>query len=63
VTARAAAFRQSDLTRAIRAAQAAGLTVTRAKVAADGEIEMEFAAPDPDSAAQAIDLVTWRKPR
>ena len=41
---RAAAFRQADLTRAIRAVQAAGIVVARAEIDANGKIVIVSAA-------------------
>lgn len=40
--ARAAAFRQGDITRAVRAVRAAGERVRRVVIAPTGEIEMEL---------------------
>jgi hypothetical protein len=41
-----AAFRQSDVTRALRAASAAGLQVTGYKIGARGEIEVVIGKPN-----------------
>lgn len=45
----AATFRQADLARAVRAAQAAGLPVVATVIAPDGTIRLEHAAPPADS--------------
>lgn len=43
---RAARFRESDVTRAIKAFEKAGLCVSRAKIAPDGTIEIVAGEPD-----------------
>lgn len=48
---RRATFTQAQLTRAIKAAQAAGLTITRCEISPDGRIVVSTeseAAPPPD---------------
>jgi len=46
-----AAFRQSDLTRAIRAAKAAGMDVTRCEILPDGRIVLSEAEESPQEDA------------
>lgn len=43
---RPARFRESDITRAIRAFEKAGLCVSRAKIAPDGSIEVVAGEPE-----------------
>ncbi|NGQ89281.1 hypothetical protein G5V65_00110 [Rhodobacter sp. HX-7-19] len=57
---RASPFRQADVTRAIKAAKAAGMTVTRCEISADGSIVLTDApaAPSPEDA-----FATWKAKR
>jgi hypothetical protein len=43
---RAARFSQADLTRAVRAFEKAGLSVSRARIEPDGAIEIVAGSPD-----------------
>lgn len=53
-------FTQAEVTRAIKAAKAAGMTVTRCEIGADGSIVLTEApaAPSPDDA-----LAIWKAKR
>jgi hypothetical protein len=54
-----AAFRQSDITRAIKAAKAAGMAVARCEISSDGSIILsDAAAPEPQSP-----LAAWKAKR
>lgn len=55
-----ATFTQAEVTRAIRAAKAAGMTVTRCEIGADGSIVLSDApvAPSPEDA-----FATWKAKR
>jgi hypothetical protein len=60
MTRRPSAFRQCDLTRAVKAVIAAGLHVTGIKVSAQGDIEVvtgEWAVQD--STPQDSEVETW----
>jgi len=49
-------FKQSDLTRALRAARAAGERVSRAEIDRDGKIVVVFEPPDATTAGKEIVL-------
>jgi hypothetical protein len=57
---RAAAFRQTDVTRAVRAATIAGLCVSAVKIAPDGTIEVLTAQSAP---AETDPLGEWKANR
>ena len=57
---RPAAVRQSDVTRAIKAAQAAGLEVEGYEVRPDGSIRV-FAKTGEDRGAVPADLAKWER--
>ena len=54
---RPATFLQSDVTRALKAAKAAGLPVTGCSIAPGGEIALQFADAQPGLS----DLEAWRQ--
>lgn len=55
-----AAFTQAEITRAIKAAKAAGMTVTRCEIGADGSIVLTDAPPAP---AAEDAFATWKSKR
>ena len=61
MTRRPAAFRQIDVTRALRAARAAGLEVGEFTIDADGRINIKSAAAP--SAPALTPLQEWRQKR
>ena len=62
MTRRPAVFRQIDLTRALRAARAAGLNVGEVAIDADGRIVIKSAAATPPEPA-LTPLQQWRQDR
>lgn len=57
----ARAFTPSDLARAVEAATKRGCVVERAKIDADGGIELFFAKDTPT--LEDVDLIDWRPKR
>lgn len=53
------AFRQTDVTKAIKAAVSAGLSVQRVEIDRDGKIVMIFGAPVPDAANDNTPGAGW----
>lgn len=56
-----AAFRQSDLTRAVKAARAMGLPVVATEIRADGTIRLEHEAAAVKNSADPFD--SWKASR
>jgi hypothetical protein len=56
---RPAAFRQADLTRALRAAKAAGINIARIEIDPGGRIVIIAATGGPDTANVDNALDTW----
>jgi hypothetical protein len=56
-----ARFRQADVTRALRAADAAGCQVRRVEITPEGRIVVIMAEPSEDEAELPLD--TWRATR
>jgi hypothetical protein len=56
---RPAIFRQADLTRALKAAQAAGLEVRSIAVDKDGRLELQLATTTNDKEAEPAALDKW----
>jgi hypothetical protein len=54
-----AAFRQVDLTRAVRGAKAAGLEVTRVEIGPDGRIVLSAGKIEPPANESELDV--WRR--
>lgn len=57
----AAPFRQADLTRALKAAQACGLTIGRVEIDAEGRITIETREPGRPEQARTASLDEWRR--
>ncbi|MBI1265421.1 MAG: hypothetical protein GC187_11885 [Alphaproteobacteria bacterium] len=57
----ACTFRQTDLTRAVKAARAAGLQVTATVIAPDGSIRLEHVADPRDNGESPFDK--WKAKR
>lgn len=55
-----AAFRQIDVTRALRAAKAAGLEVSRFEISTDGKIIVDSAVPSAVTTAKPTDYQQWK---
>lgn len=53
-------FRQSDLTRALKAAKAAGVDMARARIIRGGEIVIDFGAPKASEADHADAFSKWK---
>jgi hypothetical protein len=51
-------FKQGDVTKALKAAEKAGLRVQRAEVRTDGSIVLDFNAP-PIANSGAVDVNEW----
>jgi hypothetical protein len=54
-----ATFKQSDLTRALKGAKAAGLEVARIKIANDGTIEIDAGKPSEIGAGNSQGANEW----
>lgn len=61
--ARPSAFRQVDVTRAVRAAQSSGLHVTRIDVAPDGKFSVIIDAGVPSAASPPSPFDEWKAGR
>lgn len=58
-----ARFRQADVTRAVKAAIACGLTIGRVEIDLSGRIVIETKEPNSAAAAQISSLRDWRAAR
>jgi hypothetical protein len=56
-------FRQSDVTRALRAVAAAGRSVVKVEITSDGKIVLVMTPNDADSKPEPQPLDAWREKR
>lgn len=54
-----ATFKQSDLTRALKGAVAAGVAVARVRISKDGSIEIDTTKPPPSQATPTTTENPW----